>query len=291
MSIICKHYPQKRMCKEFHDVIHFLKEHGAKDFNKNWHWARWEWLLGHLGLDESTLPSIGLFFENETLIGVVTHDMRQQAYILLNPQYHYLKEMMTDYICKEFIQDHKIQIYADGNNVELTAVLKGKGFSLTERKEHVLQLPCSTKFEYALNEKFHITDFKTVKDIMKYVTVIHKGFENEGELQKRSESDLPERPNYNPEFALFISTPSGEYAAHCGIWYSDDTEHCYIEPVVTIPEYRKRGLGKAVVYEAVNRCVAMGAKKALVISNQKFYHNIGFSEYGVLNLWEKNASK
>ena len=37
-----------------------------------------------------------------------------------------------------------------------------------------------------------------------------------------------------------------------------------------------KGLGKAVVLEAVKRCGQMGAKTALVGSSQQFYYNIGF---------------
>ena len=62
---------------------------------------------------------------------------------------------------------------------------------------------------------------------------------------------------------------------------------CYVEPVVTIPNFRGHGLGKAVVYESINRCVELGAKKAIVISNQEFYHRIGFEKYSVCHLWEK----
>lgn len=60
MDLEIKHYPGNRICDEFYDVIAFLKEYGAIENNKNWHWARWEWLLSHPSLNEATLPSIGL---------------------------------------------------------------------------------------------------------------------------------------------------------------------------------------------------------------------------------------
>ncbi len=102
-----------------------------------------------------------------------------------------------------------------------------------------------------------------------------------------SESDVPEQPHLNPKLTLFVVAPNGDYAAHCGMWYSPDTEICYVEPVVTVPEYRKNGLGKAVVYECINRCTELGAKKAIVISDQDFYYRLGFEKYSVCQLWEK----
>jgi len=91
MGIEIMNYPQKRICEEFHGVIAFLKKYGAVGNNKNWHWARWEWLLGHIGLDESTLPKIGLFKDNGEIVGLATHDMRTAAYIICKPEYGFIK--------------------------------------------------------------------------------------------------------------------------------------------------------------------------------------------------------
>lgn len=75
-----------------------------------------------------------------------------------------------------------------------------------------------------------------------------------------------------------------EYCAHCGIWYTHG-ETAYIEPVVTIPQYRKIGLAKAVVYEALARVKDLGAKRAIVLSDQEFYYKIGFEKSSSLCSW------
>jgi GNAT superfamily N-acetyltransferase len=288
MNITVMNYPQKRICDEFCKVIGFLKKHGAKGNNKNWHWARWEWLLGHFSLDEATLPSIGLFMDNDEIAGLVTHDMREPAYIILNPQYAFLKAQMIDYAVDNLLHNSISSIFIDENDTELISLAEEKGYSLTEHEEYVLELDCAECLPYRLDNKFTFTDYCTDQNIDKYVAVIHRGFENAGEPARGlTKADFPERPHENPNLALFIAAPNGEYAAHCGTWYNPDTEICYVEPVVTLPEYRKHGLGKAVVYESINRCISMGAKKAIVISNQAFYYRIGFKKYSVCHLWEK----
>ena len=289
MGIEIRHYPQKRICKEFYDIIEFLKIHTAKGYNKNWHWARWEWLLGHTSLDESTLPSIGLFMDGGKIVGLVTHDMRTPAYIILNPQYAHLKPQMVDYAFTELSHTGVSGLYIDENDKELISVVKEKGYTLTTDDEDVSVLDCTEKLSYNLDNKFSFTDYYSAKNIDKYVEIVHKGFENEGEPAKLTEADLPERPHYNPKLAVFIVAPNGDYVAHCGTWYNPDTEICYVEPVMTIPEYRRHGLGKAVVYESINRCIEMGAKKALVISNQQFYYSLGFKDYSIHHLWEKRV--
>jgi GNAT superfamily N-acetyltransferase len=288
MSIRVVRYPKNRICKEFYAVTDFLKMHGAIGYNKNWHWARWEWLLGHSSLEESTLPSIGLFMDGDEIVGLVTHDMREQAYIVLNPQYAYLKSEMVDYAFTELSRNGMSSLFVDEKDKELISIVKEKGYSMTTNSEYVLELDCSKQLSYKLDDRFGITDYHADKNTDKYVAVIHRGFGNDGEpITGLSDADFPEKPNDNPKLAVFIVAPNGDYAAHCGTWHASGAEICYVEPVVTIPEFRWYGIGKSVVYESINRCISMGAKKAIVISNQQFYYRIGFEKYSVCHLWEK----
>ena len=54
-------------------------------------------------------------------------------------------------------------------------------------------------------------------------------------------------------------------------------ERLYVEPVLTVHEHRRQGLAKAVIYEACARAKALGAKRAIVVSEQEFYFRIGFT--------------
>ena len=57
-----------------------------------------------------------------------------------------------------------------------------------------------------------------------------------------------------------------------------NTNYAYVEPVCTVPSFRGKGVAKAVIYEALNRAEAIGAKQAYVISEMKFYEKLGFRE-------------
>jgi len=70
------------------------------------------------------------------------------------------------------------------------------------------------------------------------------------------------------------------------MWYRPGDFYCYVEPVATDPDYRKIGLGKAAVLEAARRCGKLGAKQAVVGSNQQFYYNIGFYPVYTMTYWE-----
>jgi len=60
------------------------------------------------------------------------------------------------------------------------------------------------------------------------------------------------------------TSSTGEIAAFCTIWYDDVTRTGYTEPVATVPEHRQRGLGKAVLYEALWRLQGIGGTLATV---------------------------
>jgi predicted N-acetyltransferase YhbS len=55
--------------------------------------------------------------------------------------------------------------------------------------------------------------------------------------------------------------------------------------VATDPAYRRIGLGRAAVLEAIKRCGKLGAKRAFVGSSQQFYYSIGFRPYATSTWW------
>ena len=45
-----------------------------------------------------------------------------------------------------------------------------------------------------------------------------------------------------------IANKNNEYCAHCGLWYSTG-DTVYVEPILTVPEHRRQGLAKAVIFK------------------------------------------
>jgi predicted N-acetyltransferase YhbS len=81
--------------------------------------------------------------------------------------------------------------------------------------------------------------------------------------------------------------PNSEIASFAGVWYDDLNRIAQLEPVGTIPKYRRMGLAKAVIYEGINRARKMGANIMYVGSNQQFYLSIGFSVIYSKEIWLK----
>ena len=115
--------------------------------------------------------------------------------------------------------------------------------------------------------------------------MIHKGFDNEWIPERWDEEFLKRIPHVNEDLKAF-AIANNEYCAHCGLWYSTGNT-AYVEPVATVPAHRKQGLAKVVVYEACTRANVLGAKRAVVISDQEFYYRLGFTLYSEVYDWAR----
>ena len=128
-------------------------------------------------------------------------------------------------------------------------------------------------------------------DLGKFHRVLWRGFNHPGEPPTTAEELESRRrsisgPDLNPELCIIVVSAEGEYASYCGMWYDRTTENALVEPVATDPGFRKLGLGKAAVLEAIRRCGQLGAKQAYVGSSQQFYYQIGFHPIPASTFWE-----
>ena len=157
----------------------------------------------------------------------------------------------------------------------LCRILREKGYMKKNRCACVLSLDLSNPLEYDLPPAYRMSPQGFVADTWQYQLVIHKGFGNAGIPEKWDDTLLKRIPHGNENLKT-IAIANNEYCAHCGVWYTTG-DTAYVEPVVTIPRHRKRGLAKAMIYEACARAKALGAKRAVVLSDQEFYFRIGFT--------------
>jgi GNAT superfamily N-acetyltransferase len=71
-------------------------------------------------------------------------------------------------------------------------------------------------------------------------------------------------PMYRRDLDLVAVARDGTIAGFCTIWYDDVTRSGCFEPVGIMPEYQRRGLGRAMMCEGMRRVQRMGATLATV---------------------------
>lgn len=92
-------------------------------------------------------------------------------------------------------------------------------------------------------------------------------------------------PNYRPDLDLVAVAPNGDFAAYCLVWYDPASRVGEYEPVGGHPDWRQRGLTRAVLIEGLRRLRALGAEWAIVLTPSdntpalRLYESAGFQRY------------
>lgn len=286
MYIIEQYKDCKRFNGQYMEIYQFLLKVADVGYNEHFHWGRFEWMMIHTLLDEDKLTSIAVFRDKTgEMVGLVTYDTsyNDRAYLLHSISDKELLRNMVNFVVNN--EDTTPVVKANSNDIQLCEVLKEQGFVRKNKEESVLQIDLNKDLHYQIPKDYCISSSNFEIDNWKYQLVIHKGFNNDG-IPKMWESKFFESTsNYNKILKVFAVNEE-EYCAHCGVWYTQGNT-AYIEPVVTIPNCRKLGLAKAVVYEALARAKILGAKRAIVLSGQEFYFKIGFNISSDFYAWIK----
>jgi ribosomal protein S18 acetylase RimI-like enzyme len=89
-------------------------------------------------------------------------------------------------------------------------------------------------------------------------------------------------PVYVPEHEIFVMSPDETVAAYCIVWTDPITKLGHFEPVGTHPDYQRKGLGKAMLFDAMIRLKSEGMTVADVCTNHDnaaaihLYESVGF---------------
>ncbi len=274
-----------RQCDEIHNFLQVIADTG---YNEHFHWGRFNWMMSHSYLDVEMLSKNALFRnENGQLVGAVLYDTSydDRWYLLHATSDKILLRQMMEYVTQNDAETATIKANAD--DTTLCSLLEAAGFE-KKYSESVLEIDSSRNLSFQLPQGFHLNTVGEEIDNRQWQMVIHRGFDHEGIPEEPSEDVAKAQEHLNiPEYITVFAIKNGEYVAHCGVWYSNG-DTAYIEPVVTVPEYRGIGLGKAVVYEAVNRAKEQGAKRAIVLSDQAFYLHLGMKKSSEVGTWVKS---
>ena len=287
MNYIMERYATcTRFNAQYQEIYSFLLRAEKQAYNEHFPWGRFAWMQIHTMLEEDKLTKILLFRDaHNDIVGMATHDTfyDDRVYLLHTTSDKALLRQMVDAVLAN--EAGTAVIKANSKDTVLAEVLRERQFVRTHRDNTVLELDLGGALPYRIPDGYRINPKEFTMDPWQYQLVIHKGFDNEGIPEPWTEEVLA-REVHSPIRTFAIA--GAEYCAHCGLWYTEG-DTAYVEPVATVPEHRKKGLAKAAIYEACNRTRSMGAKRATVLSDQEFYHRIGFTLSSEVYRWERNS--
>ena len=261
---------------DFRKICDFLIQiNKDKVITPNCLWARWVWQINqHI----NTQSHFGIVEDNEKVVGIALYDHGLgDAYFCADPDYAYVKPQLIDFAVENLSLDGKIRITLPDEDLDYQQAAIQKGFIPTTEKFSTARIDINN-IVYNLPEGYTIMGCDNNNfDVDKYYNAIWKGFDNTRERTASEMESVKNREGFDKPYLdlsirIMVIAPNGDYAAHCGMWHLPDSNYAYVEPVFTLPEYRKMGLGKAAVLEGVNRCGERGAKCDYV--KRKMVHSI-----------------
>ncbi len=235
--------------------------------------------------------------ESGVIVGVALCEdqRRSEAFLLRHPAYGAILDEMIAY-AEEHLRPPEhgtlcIPVYDD--DTELQAALRRRGYA--PRAEHpgydslhrieTPRAPC-------LPDGFVVRSMADERDIDQRREIFGRAFNHVDPREwpsALSYEELERAPDYCPDLDLYVVAPDGTYVSCCIVWWDAVNGMGVFEPVGTHPAYRRRGLGRAVVWEGIRRVAALGADRCWVGSGQRFYEAIGFRKELVSYHWTKDA--
>jgi len=103
-------------------------------------------------------------------------------------------------------------------------------------------------------------------------------------------------PGYVSDLDIVAVAPDQRFAAFAMGWLDPVTKVGQFEPVGTAPDFRRQGLGQAVLYEGLRRLQQYGAERVIVIVEAaeeaavQLYAAVGFEKRWSLTLYTKRST-
>ena len=239
-------------------------------------------MMEHPEFDKSASTSIGLWWSDGKVVGAAIYDMYfGEAFCAALPEYEALYPEILDYACRELKDDAGLAIAINTENAaEIKAALQA-GFEPVDQKETIMELSLDRDFSSELPEGLRLREMDQIADRDALEWLFWQGFDHgdDREAFERSLDHAPHvRKHFNRALSLSAVDASGKPVSHGSLWFHQDTDYAYVEPVCTIPDCRGKGIASALLSEAFSRAKALGAKAAYVISDLPFYENLGFEK-------------
>ena len=257
----------------------------------NFPWGRWEWMIGHGCLDDRYLDRILIWEDSGEIAALATYESELgDGFFCVDEKYAYLKPEMLREAQASLHKDGKFRVIINDNDRDFQRIARDMGYVPTQEKEQIAALDISGSLQYNLPEGYLIVSMADDWNWHQYDRCLWRGFNHPGEPSGSEESIYVRKrmlsgPAVDPHTVVCVVAPNGSYVAHCGTWFIPGETYALVEPVATDPDYRRLGLGRAAVLEALIRCGKRGAKQALVGSSQQFYYSIGFAPINNETWW------
>lgn len=188
---------------------------------------------------------------------------------------------------KEDNRTRTLDIFVPEWHDTLKKYLLSHGFSVGGWEEKTYILPITKKMEVCLPEGYNIISGREIPDF--YFSNVHRmafnyGIENSSIATRQGEEafhELRQQKYCKDELSLCVLDKEKRPVAMTIIWYDKTMPYCEMEPLAVVWWERRKGIGKALIHEAINRILEKHPDcKGITGGDQEFYRRMGFEKRG-----------
>ena len=249
-------------------------------------------------MDKTYLSLDRLWFDGGRAVGFVFYENPvTDIYFKVRPGYEFLAEDMVNWAMERMPgHGHDRRFVLFNGQEYLMRIAERRGFSLEyDYEERVFDF--SKELKYELPAGFHFVDPKNA-DPLKLAKCCWYGFDNHlehGEFENWAAEDVSgdwsPAKSYQGILAAFKDPPphstfghtviiaddKDEYACYSGMWWVRENRLAYMEPLCTVPRYRRMGLASAALTAHYRRLKPLGATH-MTGGGDPFYEKIGYGK-------------
>ena len=257
-----------------------------------------EYALTSKWMDKEYLHLNRLWMAGDIVVGFVfTEAVVTSVFFNLRPGYEGLADEMVEYAQNSFpdLGGERELVIFSGQEALIRAAEK-EGYKVSYENADFLFDFRKSGLSYDLPEGFHFVDpFKC--DLLKLAKCTWNGF-NAEELGPFKNWNIPDSetpwnphkaytsvvssavappPHATHEYNVIIADENEDYVCFSGMWWVPENKLAYMEPLCTVPEYRRRGLAAAALTQHYRRLKVLGAEY-MTGGGDDFYRKVGYGE-------------
>lgn len=235
-----------------------------------------------------------LWEDNGKLAGITCFEMNiGECYLVVEHEHTFLLPEMLTYAEKELsvIDNNKqtLSVWVTNKETEKIKLLSKNGYEKVHMEPVRIFTYNKPFLNYKLPEGFSIISLEDEEDYKKINDCLWKGFDH----GDNPDNDIDCRilmqsgPNFRKDLTTIIKAPDGDYACFAGMWLDEKNKYAYLEPLATVPKYRKMGLATIALTEGMKKTKALGATYCFG-GVPEFYTSIGFETICHREIWKKS---
>jgi len=236
---------------------------------------------------------IGLWENKGEIAGISAYEMKMgMAQLHTKPEYKKLLHEMLIWAENEISIEkdgkRELDVYITNKEDDKKKLLVDNGYHFTKNFPIKIFRYDRPFVERELPEGFSLIDGNRI-DYLKLKICYYRGF-NHGDMPPSLDIDNELKrytsPHTNALLTTVVVAPDGEYACALGMWMDYRNKYAYLEPLATIPKYRRMGLATIALTEAMKKTKTLGAEYCFGGGNE-FYTAIGFEALWQWEAWKK----